>query len=80
MLECRGESSVFELCRWVYGAYYHCTAEQQQLKDLVCFFLEAWDHPSSVLRCKIVDQKRLANIPKELTSKVILKRFPSCEA
>ena len=30
--------------------------------------------------CKIVDNKMLASLPDELTSKVIRKYFPLCEA
>ena len=44
------------------------------------FFHEAWDHPSTDLMCKIIDQKMLSSIPKESTSKAVRKHFPKCEA
>ena len=72
--------TVLEQHRLAYAAYYHCTTEHPRLRDLVRFFHEAWDHPSRELMCKIVDNKMLASLPKELTSKVIRKFFPQCEA
>ena len=72
--------TVLEQHRWAYGAYYHLTAELPRLKDLVRFFHEAWDHPSRELMCKIVDNKMFTSLPKELTSKVIRKFYPQCEA
>ena len=44
------------------------------------FVHEAWDHPSKDLMCKIIDQKMFNNIPGKLTSKVVRKHFPQCEA
>ena len=61
------------------GAFYYA-AECQTLRDMVRFFHEAWDHPSKELMCKIVDQKMLANIPADMTTKTIRKHFPQCEA
>ena len=70
--------AVLEQHRLAYAAYYHCTAELPRLRDLVQFFHDAWDHPSRELMCKIVDNKMLTSLPKELTSKVIRKYFPQC--
>ena len=72
--------TVLEQHRLAYAAYYWNTAQLPRLRDLVRFFHEAWDHPSQELMCKIVDNKMLASLPDELTSKVIRKYFPQCEA
>ena len=63
-----------------YATYYRSTAELPRLRDLAKFSHEAWDYPSRELMCKIVDNKMLASFPKKLTSKVIRKYFPQCEA
>ena len=61
-------------------ASFYNTAEFQTHRELVRFIHEAWDHPSRELMCKIVDSKAFNNIPLDLTSKLIRKHFPHCEA
>jgi len=59
---------------------YYQTAEFQELKDMVRFFHEAWDHPSRELMIWIVKNNVYANLPAALTGTVIRKHFPPCEA
>ena len=61
-------------------ASYYQSAESPTLRDMVRFFHEAWDHPSRELMIHIVDNKIFTNIPIDLTSTVIRKYFPHCEA
>ena len=75
----RPSAPVLQQHHMALGAYYY-TADLPRYRDIVRFFHEAWDHPSEELMCRIVNDKVLDSIPKELTAKVNWKHFPQCEA